>query len=211
MKKLICLVLVLVLVLSGCSKPGVSEALSTGSESSPETLQPETDGSIEPENSFDPEAALNEFSDSMLLGPYWENPEEISVDDLVMWYGYKILALEETVPGTAEKYIRDDLDGLYIPAEEFEEAVFDHFGLGPALLEESQCFSPEYSCFVTPTALYDLCSFGLSVSDTSFEGGIYRISFEISFEDGERRPGVLSVTEEEDGSLRFLSYLPAGE
>lgn len=58
----------------------------------------------------DPEIVLKEYGTEMLLYGTWDDAQSIQVDNLVMWYGYRIID-----SANAFDYIKDDADGFYIP------------------------------------------------------------------------------------------------
>ena len=71
----------------------------------------------------------------MLLYGTVDDAQSIRLDELVMWYGYRIID-----SANASDYIKDDADGLYIPEGEFEKLVYGYFGLTPEHLRESETY-----------------------------------------------------------------------
>ena len=71
----------------------------------------------------------------MLLYGTGDDAQSIRLDELVMWYGCRIID-----SANASDYINDDADGLYIPEGEFEKLVYGCFGLTPEHLRESETY-----------------------------------------------------------------------
>lgn len=94
---------------------------------------------------------MKEYGTEMLLYGTGDDAQSIRLDELVMWYGYRIID-----SANASDYIKDDADGFYVPECEFEKLVYGYFGLTPEHLRESETYNVQEKAYVTPTALYDL-------------------------------------------------------
>ena len=78
---------------------------------------------------------MKEYGTEMLLYETGDDAQSIWLDELVMWYGYRIID-----SANASDYIKDDADGFYVPEGEFEKLVYGYFGLTPEHLRESETY-----------------------------------------------------------------------
>lgn len=195
--------LLLVLCLVGCapnSKPSPEESSSIPQSSLQESES--TSQSSAPESvpaAIDPETVLEEYGAEMLLHGTWNNAEDLRVDWLVMWFGYRV---RDSV--NVSDYRRDGKDGLYFPEDEFEKLIYDYFGLAPEHLRESETYNAEEKAYVTPTALYDLASTEYTITKTDYNGDETKIYFGLKVADNTPVSRVLTV-DTSNGGMRFLS------
>lgn len=110
----------------------------------------------------------------MLLEGTWNDAQSIRLDELVMWYGCRIID-----SANASDYIKDDADGFYIPEGEFEKLIYDYFGLAPEHLKKSETYNAEEKAYVTPTAIYDLAGTEYTITKTDYEGDEMKIYFDL--------------------------------
>lgn len=145
---------------------------------------------------------LSDFGDGMLLMSYqWNDTKDISVDGLVMWYGYRIQA-QNRVSG----YMKDGKDGLFIPEDEFESVIFDYFGLLPEHLRTSDTYNEAEKTYTTPMALYDLAKTEYKVTKAEVDNDTMKIYFSLTVGDNEPENRVLTVDISNE-KIRFISYL----
>lgn len=147
----------------------------------------------------DPEIVLEEYGAEMLLEGTWNDAQSIRVDNLVMWYGYRII---DSV--NVSDYRRDGKDGLYFPEDEFEKLIYDYFGLAPEHLRKSETYNAEEKAYVTPTALYDLAETEYAITKTDYEGDEMKIYFDLKIADKDPVSRILTV-DTQNGGMRFVS------
>lgn len=135
----------------------------------------------------------------MLLYGTGDDAQSIRLDELVMWYGYRIID-----SANASDYIKDDADGFYVPEGEFEKLVYGYFGLTPEHLRESETYNAQERAYVTPTALYDLASTEYTITKTDYNGDEMKIYFDLKVADNAPVSRVLTV-DTSNGGMRFLS------
>ena len=135
----------------------------------------------------------------MLLYGTWDDAQSIRLDELVMWYGYRIID-----SANASDYIKDDADGFYVPEGEFEKLVYGYFGLTPEHLRESETYNVQEKAYVTPMALYDLASTEYTITKTDYEGDEMKIYFDLKIADKDPVNRVLTV-DTSNGRMRSLS------
>lgn len=150
-------------------------------------------------SSADPESVLEEYGTEMLLYGTWDDAQSIQVDNLVMWYGYRIID-----SANAFDYIKDDADGFYIPEGEFEKLVYNYFGLTPEHLRKSETYNAEEKAYVTPTALYDLAETEYAITKTDYEGDEMKIYFDLKIADKDPVSRILTA-DTQNGGMRFVS------
>lgn len=149
---------------------------------------------------IDPKEILEEFGDLLLLSGSWNESSEIPVEKLVMWYGYRIQKDQNI-----SKYMRKELDGLYIPESEFENIIYNYFGLFPKDLRTNYTYNKAAKVYITPTALYDLAKIEYEIIKTDYNYGLLTIYFSLIIESREPEKHVLSAKITPDQIL-FVSY-----
>ena len=142
MKKPLCLILAIVLMLvpAGCSKPGVSEALSTGSEA----------GSSKDISLIfaDIKASYIPLYGIMINCGAWNDAQEIPVYMYYAWYREYINSITEK-DERIEKYSYDGIPGWSYPKDEFESFVGKYFNVDAKYLQSGDIYNEElqiYSC-----------------------------------------------------------------
>lgn len=146
-----------------------------------------------------PETILEEYGAEMLLEGTWNDAQSIRVDNLVMWYGYRIID-----SANAFDYIKDGADGLYIPEDEFEKLVYNYFCLTPEHLRKADAYNAQEKAYVTPTALYDLAATECNITKTDYEGDEMKIYFDLKIADKDPVSRILTV-DTQNGGMRFVS------
>ena len=142
---------------------------------------------------------MKEYGTEMLLYGTGDDAQSIRLDELVMWYGYRIID-----SANASDYIKDDADGFYIPEGEFEKLVYGYFGLTPEHLRESETYNAQEKAYVTPTALYDLAGTEYTITKTDYEGDEMKIYFDLKIADKDPISRILTV-DVQNGRIRFVS------
>ena len=146
------------------------------------------------------EDVLFNFSESMLLHSSFTSSEEISVSNLVAWYGYRMNAVDKT-----DQYVSDQWDGLLFPSEEFEDVMYRYFGLEKENLRKSDLYSEEHKGYFLDGALYPLADNNYHLTKAEVLGNVYKIYFDFTVSDYSLESCVL--TAEKDGeNIRFVSY-----
>ncbi len=146
------------------------------------------------------EMMLSNFSESMLLNNSFTSTEEISVSNLVAWYGYRMKA-----EGKTDRYVSDKWDGLLFPSKEFEDVMYRYFGLIKENLRKSDLYSKEHQGYFVDGALYPLADNNYHLTQAEVSGNIYKIYFDFTVADHVLEFCVL--TAEKDGeNIRFVSY-----
>ena len=135
----------------------------------------------------------------MLLYGTGDDAQSIRLDELVMWYGYRII---DSV--NVSDYRRDGKDGLYFPENEFEKLIYDYFGLAPEHLKKSETYNAEEKAYVTPMALYDLAGTEYTITKTDYEGDEMKIYFDLKIADKDPVSRILTV-DVQNGRIRFVS------
>ena len=135
----------------------------------------------------------------MLLYGTGDDAQSIRLDELVMWYGCRIID-----SANASDYIKDDADGFYVPEGEFEKLVYGYFGLTPEHLRESETYNVQEKAYVTPTALYDLAGTEYTITKTDYEGDEMKIYFDLKIADKDPVSRILTV-DVQNGRIRFVS------
>ena len=192
--------LLLLLCLVGCapnSKPSPEESSSIPqsslqeSESASQSSEPESIPAVAPE------AVLEEYGAAMLLEGTWNDAEDLRVDSLVMWFGYRV---RDSV--NVSDYKR--YDRLYFPEDEFEKVIYDYFGLTPEHLRKDQTYIAKEKAYALPMALYDLASTEYTITKTDYNGDEMKIYFDLKVADNAPVSRVLTV-DTSNGGMRFLS------
>ena len=135
----------------------------------------------------------------MLLYGTGDDAQSIRLDELVMWFGYRV---RDSV--NVSDYRRDGKDGLYFPENEFEKLIYDYFGLAPEHLKKSETYNAEEKAYVTPMALYDLAGTEYTITKTDYEGDEMKIYFDLKIADKDPVSRILTV-DVQNGRIRFVS------
>ncbi len=193
--------LLLVLCLVGCapnsnSSPEESSSIPQSSLQESENTSQSSEQESVPA-AIDPEAVLEEYGADMLLKGTWNDAEDLRVDSLVMWFGYRV---RDSV--NVSDYKR--YDRLYFPEDEFEKVIYDYFGLTPEHLRKDQTYIAEEKAYALPMALYDLASTEYTITKTDYNGDEMKIYFDLKVADNTPVSRVLTV-DTSNGGMRFLS------
>ena len=132
----------------------------------------------------------------------WETAEVVSPAMYAMWYGYRVNDLPDR-----DRYLIDGRDGMFFPAEEFEQAILDRFAVSvEQLRSDPVIYLEKEQLYQTPMALAES---QIQVLDTEQDGTVIRIGFSQYFVDSKNMVEKELTLEVEEGTeeFRFLGYV----
>ena len=135
----------------------------------------------------------------------WETAEVVSPAMYAMWYGYRVNDLP-----SRDHYLIDGRDGMFFPAEEFEQAILDRFAVSVEhLRSDPVIYLEKEQLYQTPMALMPLAESQIQVLDTEQDGTVIRIGFSQYFVDSKNMVEKELTLEVEEGTeeFRFLGYV----
>ena len=135
----------------------------------------------------------------------WETAEVVSPAMYAMWYGYRVNDLPDR-----DRYLIDGRDGMFFPAEEFEQAILDRFAVSvEQLRSDPVIYLEKEQLYQTPMALMPLAESQIQVLDTEQDGTVIRIGFSQYFVDSKNMVEKELTLEVEEGTeeFRFLGYV----
>lgn len=206
MKKLLLIALCLAVVcsLAACSNGGKTDT----SEPSDDTQVSEAPEQSAPEDiveSLDYDGFVTNLG-SLTTDPGWEKVEDIPVDKLVMWYGYRVIAPQSDNAELMSFYMVEGKDGLFIPANEFEAEILRHFGLkAEHLRADTELFDEEAMTYATPAALFDLAETSYKITRIVDEVDFDVIYFDLTIAGAEPVERALTVVAGDKGTI-YSSY-----
>lgn len=152
-KLFITVVIITCLCLSACSDQSLSTSSSTNCSDSYESSN-----KIQKENGSNYMEQVERLGS--LLRKDWKSAKDISVSDYVIWYGYK---LQDSLSSLSQ-YLKDDQDGFFFPAEEFENEVTKYFNVSTDYLRsDSSIYLADEQLYRTPVALAPLSKLNFEI------------------------------------------------
>ena len=221
MKKILAGVLVLCLVLAGCGRGEAVPSSGGGPVASGAFSEPEkgdggesSSAASEPPSAPDEQQELLTTADCeryirelgfLLNSADWETAAVVSPAMYAMWYGYRVNDLPDR-----DRYLIDGRDGMFFPAEEFEQAILDRFAVSvEQLRSDPVIYLEKEQLYQTPMALMPLAESQIQVLDTEQDGTVIRIGFSQYFVDSKNMVEKELTLEVEEGTeeFRFLGYV----
>ena len=194
LKTLLALTLVTAFLLTGCETPNVSSENSSDiTDTSSNALSPTVQAECE--------EILSVFSDNMLLSRSFKSTDKIDVRTLVNWYGYHLKAQGADLL----QYVNENFGGVVFPAEEFETAIHDFFGLEKEHLQKSESFYTEYDGYPVDGPLFELAENSYQITDAEILENTYTIYFDFTVVDNDTEKCML-VAEKDGDKIKFVSY-----
>ena len=194
LKTFIMLTLATAFLLTGCDTADVSGGNSSDiTDTSSDALSPTVQAECE--------EILSAFSDNLLLSRSFKSTDKIDVRTLVNWYGYHLKAQGVDL----SPYINEEFEGVVFPAEEFETAIHDFFGLEKEHLQNSESFYTEYDGYPVDGALFELAENSYQITDAEILGNTYTIYFDFTVVDNDTEKCML-VAEKDGDKIKFVSY-----
>ena len=194
LKTLLAFILATTFLLTGCETPNVSSENSSDiTDTSSNALSPTVQAECE--------EILSVFSDNMLLSRSFKSTDKIDVRTLVNWYGYHLKAQGADLL----QYVNENFGGVVFPAEEFETAIHDFFGLEKEHLQKSESFYTEYDGYPVDGALFELAENSYQITDAEILENTYTIYFDFTVVDNDTEKCML-VAEKDGDKIKFVSY-----
>ena len=116
----------------------------------------------------------------------WQSPSDIPMEELLGWY-------IRSNPTCITKYQAENTQELHIPAEEFENAAFQFFGLQSEYLRNSNTYHVNDHFYTFTTQAEEDLSIVCSVTRATIRGDEVIIYFDLSAGEDEPAIGMLTI------------------
>lgn len=142
----------------------------------------------------------------LLNSPDWHAVTDISPTDYVMWYAFSVRDQHLSDEMHMSKYLIDNKDGLFIPADEFESEVRRHFNVSIEHLKSDPVIYHETErLYSTPSALEQLAKSFYEITKVIEDDCTIQIDFVLTIENMSEAKTL--VLEKDSSQWHYVSYI----